>query len=117
VAPIEPAEVAVPEYALQAEQEPQFRGVFDLPAEPHEHETAAPVDLHDDRAAAEDAVGSRADSGHDWTPRVGQERLELAIAYLDLGDAQTARTLLHEVAEGGDLHCQAQARELLARLP
>ncbi|MEG0185520.1 MAG: FimV/HubP family polar landmark protein [Stenotrophomonas sp.] len=47
----------------------------------------------------------------------GRERLELAIAYLDLGDAQTARTLLQEVAEGGDLHCQAQARELLARLP
>lgn len=117
VAPIEPAEVAVPEYALQAEQEPQFRGVFDLPAEPHEHETAAPVDLHGDRAAAEDAVGSAADNGHDWAPRIGQERLELAIAYLDLGDAQTARTLLQEVAEGGDLHCQAQARELLARLP
>jgi len=117
VAPIEPAEVAVPEYALQAEQEPQFRGVFDLPAEPHDHETAAPVDLHDDRAAAEDAVGSATDNGHDWAPRIGQERLELAIAYLDLGDAQTARTLLQEVAEGGDLHCQAQARELLARLP
>lgn len=117
VAPIAPAEVAVPEYALQAEQEPQFRGVFDLPAEPHEHETAAPVDLHDDRVAAMDAVGSATGSAHDWTPRVGQERLELAIAYLDLGDAQTARTLLQEVAEGGDLHCQAQARELLARLP
>lgn len=117
VAPIEPAEVAVPEYALQAEQEPQFRGVFDLPAEPHEHETAAPFDLHDDRAAAGDTVGSAADNGHDWAPRIGQERLELAIAYLDLGDAQTARTLLQEVAEGGDLHCQAQARELLARLP
>ncbi|CAH0143729.1 FimV/HubP family polar landmark protein [Stenotrophomonas lactitubi] len=117
VTPTEPAEVAVPDYALQAEQEPQFRGVFDLPAEPHEHGTAAPVDLHDEHAADEDAVGSPADSGHDWTPRVGQERLELAIAYLDLGDAQTARTLLHEVAEGGDLHCQAQARELLARLP
>jgi pilus assembly protein FimV len=27
------------------------------------------------------------------------------------------RTLLLEVAEGGDLHSQAQARELLARLP
>ncbi|MFE3971398.1 FimV/HubP family polar landmark protein [Stenotrophomonas sp. YIM B13575] len=117
VAPPEPTEVAVPDYALQAEQEPQFRGVFDLPAEPHEHGVAAPIDLHDDHAAAEDAVGSAAGSGHDWTPRVGQERLELAIAYLDLGDAQTARTLLQEVTEGGDLHCQAQARELLARLP
>ncbi|XFC39923.1 FimV/HubP family polar landmark protein [Stenotrophomonas indicatrix] len=117
VAPTEAAEVAVPDYALQAEQEPQFRGVFDLPAESHEHDTAAPVGPHDDHAATEDAVGPPAGNGHDWTPRVGQERLELAIAYLDLGDAQTARTLLREVAEGGDLHCQAQARELLARLP
>ncbi len=117
VTPTEAAEVAVPDYALQAEQEPQFRGVFDLPAEPHEHGTAGPVDLHDDHAATEDAAVPPTDSGHDWTPRVGQERLELAIAYLDLGDAQTARTLLQEVAEGGDLHCQAQARELLARLP
>ncbi|HCR34759.1 MAG TPA: Dynamin-3, partial [Stenotrophomonas sp.] len=49
-------------------------------------------------------------------PRAGQERLELAIAYLDLGDAQTARTLLEEVATDGDVHCQVQARELLARL-
>ncbi|KAG1290908.1 hypothetical protein G6F64_013861 [Rhizopus arrhizus] len=65
----------------------------------HEEHTAAPA----------------GDAG--WAPRAGQERLELAIAYLDLGDAQTARTLLQEVAEGGDLHSQAQARELLARLP
>jgi pilus assembly protein FimV len=46
----------------------------------------------------------------------GRDRLELAIAYLDLGDADTARTLLLEVARAGDPHSQAQARELLARL-
>ena len=46
----------------------------------------------------------------------GRDRLELAIAYLDLGDAETARTLLHEVAVGADPHSQAEARELLARL-
>lgn len=124
-----PAEVAVPDYALHAEQQPQFRGVFDLPAEAHENE--APADAahpeaidgidhgsveasHSDDIAPS-AAAPAGDAG--WSPRAGQERLELAIAYLDLGDAQTARTLLLEVAEGGDLHSQAQARELLARLP
>ena len=33
---------------------------------------------------------------------VGRERLELAVAYLDLGDVVTARDLLNEVAAGGD---------------
>lgn len=129
VVPQAPAEVAVPDYALHAEQQPQFRGVFDLPADTHENE--APVDAarreaidgidhgtveasHSDAIASSAAVPA-GDAG--WSPRAGQERLELAIAYLDLGDAQTARTLLLEVAEGGDLLSQAQARELLARLP
>lgn len=119
-----PAEVAVPDYALHAEQQPQFRGVFDLPADAHD--AAPPADvLHDDgidsleAAHPAHAVPAQAQPVEDagWAPRAGQERLELAIAYLDLGDAQTARTLLLEVAEGGDLHSQAQARELLARLP
>lgn len=107
-----PTEVGVPEYALQAEQQPQFRGVFDLPDEAHSPAPDAPEDAAPTAGADS---GAAADS-HDWAPRIGQERLELAIAYLDLGDAQTARTLLLEVAEGGDAHCQAQARELLARL-
>ncbi|HHA2758724.1 FimV/HubP family polar landmark protein [Stenotrophomonas sp. GD03654] len=124
-----PIETGVPDYALHAEQQPQFRGVFDLPADAHENE--APADAirpeaidgidhgsveasHSDDIASS-AVAPAGDAG--WSPRAGQERLELAIAYLDLGDAQTARTLLLEVAEDGDLHSQAQARELLARLP
>ncbi|MGE6331653.1 FimV/HubP family polar landmark protein [Stenotrophomonas sp. NPDC077659] len=109
----EPADgIGVPDYALQAEQQPEFRGVFDLPAEQAAHdEPSLPVE-----AAGEDAATVNESNGYDWAPRVGQERLELAIAYLDLGDAQTARTLLEEVAADGDMHCQAQARELLARL-
>lgn len=117
VAKATPDEVAVPDYALHAEQQPQFRGVFDLPAEHHDGGDSSAVP-HDALAAAayeEDTAAPASDAG--WAPRAGQERLELAIAYLDLGDAQTARTLLQEVADGGDLHCQAQARELLARLP
>ncbi len=46
----------------------------------------------------------------------GRERLELAIAYLDLGDAETARTLLSEVALGSDPKARAEAQELLNRL-
>ena len=46
----------------------------------------------------------------------GRERLELAIAYLDLGDAETARTLLNEVASGKDPQARSEALELLARL-
>ncbi|HYQ22001.1 FimV/HubP family polar landmark protein [Stenotrophomonas sp.] len=109
----EPADgIDVPDYALQAEQQPEFRGVFDLPAEqPGQDEPSLPVEAPGEEAA----LASEPDS-YGWAPRVGQERLELAIAYLDLGDAQTARTLLEEVAADGDVHCQAQARELLARL-
>ncbi|MHC1653987.1 FimV/HubP family polar landmark protein [Stenotrophomonas maltophilia] len=114
-APEAAADVEVPDYALQAERQPQFRGVFDLPAEPHDDAHSAEA-LHGAIEAAhqDDSAAQASDAG--WSPRAGQERLELAIAYLDLGDAQTARMLLQEVAEDGDLHSQAHARELLARL-
>lgn len=43
----------------------------------------------------------------------GVERLELARAYLDLGDIDTARGLLHEVAADGDAGQRSEARRLL----
>lgn len=46
----------------------------------------------------------------------GRERLELAIAYLDLGDVETARDLLHEVIEGGDAIASDEAAQLLREL-
>jgi pilus assembly protein FimV len=49
-------------------------------------------------------------------PPIGRERLELAVAYMDLGDNETARTLLTEVAAGGDPAARAEAQQLLARL-
>ncbi|MBN6111161.1 type IV pilus assembly protein FimV [Xanthomonas bonasiae] len=49
-------------------------------------------------------------------PPIGRERLELAVAYMDLGDNETARTLLSEVAAGGDPAARAEAQQLLARL-
>ncbi|MFC6839668.1 type IV pilus assembly protein FimV [Xanthomonas theicola] len=49
-------------------------------------------------------------------PPIGRERLELAVAYMDLGDNETARTLLTEVAAGGDPAARAEAVQLLGRL-
>lgn len=46
----------------------------------------------------------------------GRERLELAIAYLDLGDVDTARDLLNEVAAGGDSAARQEAAQLLREL-
>ncbi|WP_425529625.1 FimV/HubP family polar landmark protein [Xanthomonas citri] len=42
--------------------------------------------------------------------------MELAAAYLDLGDKDTARGLLLEVAATGDDATRAEAAELLERL-
>ncbi|MGH8040094.1 MAG: type IV pilus assembly protein FimV [Stenotrophomonas sp.] len=84
----------VPAHALEAAAQPSYRGVFEFP-----EDTAEPP------APAAAPLGAP-----------GRERLELAIAYLDLGDDDTARVLLQEVATAGDPHSQLQARELLARL-
>jgi pilus assembly protein FimV len=46
----------------------------------------------------------------------GRDRLELAVAYLDLGDKDTARSLLLEVAAGNDPAARAEAAALLAQL-
>ena len=46
----------------------------------------------------------------------GQERIELARAYIDLGDVDTARTLLQEVADAGDAAARGEAARLLREL-
>nr|WP_299343856.1 FimV/HubP family polar landmark protein [uncultured Pseudoxanthomonas sp.] len=43
----------------------------------------------------------------------GRDRLELAVAYLDLGDVATARDLLNEVAAGNDTGARDEALQLL----
>lgn len=43
----------------------------------------------------------------------GSDRIELARAYLDLGDTDTARDLLREVAEAGEPAARAEASRLL----
>jgi len=115
-----------PAHALEAAAQPSFRGVFEFPADGDavavDAEAAGDAEAEAEaEASAAPAQGIEApfeatdNSGHVLaTP--GRDRLELAIAYLDLGDAETARTLLQEVAVAADPHSQAQARELLARL-
>lgn len=46
----------------------------------------------------------------------GRERLELAVAYLDLGDVVTARDLLNEVVAGGDDDARDEALQLLREI-
>lgn len=58
--------------------------------------------------------GERSDRGE---LRVGHERLELARAYLDLGDNDTARGLLQEIVQVGDPDARAEAVRLLQDLP
>ena len=109
-----------PAHALAAAAQPSFRGVFEFPEDAGT--PAAEADADADvivGAADEDASAAPLDTDAQHVhgiPTAGRDRLELAIAYLDLGDAETARTLLQEVAVGADPHSQAQARELLARL-
>ena len=42
--------------------------------------------------------------------------LELAVAYLDLGDVATARDLLNEVAAGADAGARDEALQLLREI-
>lgn len=66
------------------------------------------------------ADGSDADRAATIAPLnpapAGRERIELARAYLDLGDVDTARTLLQEVADTGDAASRGEAARLLREL-
>lgn len=46
----------------------------------------------------------------------GRDRLELAVAYLDLGDVETARDLLNEVAAGNDATARDEALQMLREI-
>ena len=50
------------------------------------------------------------------TEAPGRERLELARAYLDLGDRDSARQLLGEIAINGDHALRQQATQMLREL-
>ena len=112
---VAPAEAAV-DLAVNPPLRPDV--VFDpfqLPPDERELPAVDPV-------IADDSVMAAPAQGDGQSPPAGlpvpgsRERLELAIAYLDLGDADTARTLLEEVAAAGDGAARDQAVELLGRL-
>jgi len=65
-------------------------------------------DVEDEEESEESIYGSETD------PR--DSKLDLARAYLDMGDDEGARPVLIEVIKEGDLAQQAEARELLLRL-
>ncbi|WP_236551010.1 FimV/HubP family polar landmark protein [Luteimonas sp. 9C] len=56
------------------------------------------------------------DTGDAVDTPIGVERVELARAYIDLGDTETARSLMMEVVDGDDLAAAAQAAQLLRTL-
>lgn len=68
-------------------------------------------------AAAPTWHGGNTASAANGELRVGHERIELARAYLDLGDHDTARGLLQEIVQVGDPDARAEAVRLLQDLP
>lgn len=122
----EPVAATAADPAIQivpAEQEPapvraddEAFDLFQLPD--HERAEAAVAEPEPEPAPAAMPWGVDVDNAHSsGLPQPGsRERLELAIAYLDLGDADTARSLLQEVVTGADAAAREQALELLGRL-
>lgn len=98
-----PAEA--PEASVIAELEQQAHAAAPLP-----EWTATPVKptWHTGAAAPSIAPMNAAPAG--------RERLELALAYIDLGDTRTARDLLNEVVAGGDAQARDEASQLLREL-
>ena len=86
----------------QSEAEvPDISGLSLTPIEPGD-------DASDPEESDESIYGAETD------PR--DSKLDLARAYLDMGDEEGARPVLMEVIKEGDLAQQAEARELLLRL-
>ena len=79
----------------------------------------APTPLDDDADVVEPPVAERFDmdeSIHGVETNPMDSKLDLARAYLDMGDEDGARPVLMEVIKEGDPAQQAEARELLFRL-
>lgn len=68
-------------------------------------------------AAAPTWHGGNTASAANGELRIGHERIELARAYMDLGDHDTARGLLQEIVQVGDPDARAEAVRLLQDLP
>lgn len=104
--------------------EPAVSFAQDLPpkkAEEHGRSNGSGIDVAA-TSATPSWTGASAPTWHAGDPprgemRIGHERLELARAYLDLGDNDTARGLLQEIVQVGDPDARAEAVRLLQELP
>lgn len=90
-----------PEPELELEQEPE--------QEPFVEVVAAPVSQVTSPEPAAEAT-------HAKPAKAWRDRLELAIAYYDLGDPETARRMLEEVIANGDAEVRAEAAKFLDRI-
>ncbi|HEY0502009.1 MAG TPA: FimV/HubP family polar landmark protein, partial [Lysobacter sp.] len=106
--PSEPAPSTEPAFELAPQ--PSHAPVRPAPAEP-----AAPIAPAWHVAAAGNGA-RRGQVEPTLAMQPGQERLELARAYLDLGDHESARQLLSEVVINGDLAARQQASRMLQEL-
>ncbi len=122
---------AVPATAEPAEEDPEPQGAFaedvipsqpePLPAEPAWNRLAKPAEPAVERPVPQRAVPTWHAGDFEVGPLnpapPGQGRLDLARAYLDMGDRDTARSLLQEVAARGDtLSVRQEATRLLHEL-
>lgn len=96
------------------DDEPAF--VLEQPVAPAEPARPAPPVAPAWHVAAADNGGGRGKVEPTLATQPGQERLELARAYLDLGDHDSARQLLSEVVINGDLAARQQASRMLQEL-
>ncbi|MDI9240309.1 FimV/HubP family polar landmark protein [Lysobacter sp. LF1] len=117
--PSEPATAEVAEAseasepAFELTPQPARANARPAPARPAPAAPAAPI------APAWHVDASNGRRGHvepSLAMQPGQERLELARAYLDLGDHDSARQLLSEVVINGDLAARQQASRMLQDL-
>jgi pilus assembly protein FimV len=95
-------------------------GSDDTPAETSEADTGLDFDMGDSEPAAaatesKDDFGDLNDDAFGEVDEVGT-KLDLAKAYVDMGDSDGARSILDEVMEEGDDAQKAQAKELLGAL-
>lgn len=124
--PPAPAPVAVPEY-VEPEPAPELEPELEPEPEPEpEHAISdlppvapsAAVATQDSLDFAQSPIAPAAPDAQTYREftSAGRDRLELAVAYMDLGDKDTARGLLLEVAATGDEATRAEAAELLEQL-
>ena len=97
-----------------SEAAPKTSGLSLAPID-SEGEPSAGADNEDEQSAsAEPGLSDESIHGTETNPV--DSKLDLARAYIDMGDEEGARPVLQEVIREGDLSQQAEARELLLRI-